>query len=413
VTFPETEGLRWKDISPRMGLSYDVFGTGKTALKATYGRYLAGQALEGAQAGESDTRLFGRDLVPARRIVTSVNRNWNDADRDFVPDCDLVNQAANGECGAGNPDFGTARAGATYDPETLAGWGKRGYNWEFSTGIQQEILPRTSVEFSYFRRTFGNWAVVDNLAVSPSDFTPFTITAPRNPDLPDGGGYPLQGLDVVPSRFGLANNYITFAENYGEKEEFWHGFDLTMSARPREGLTISGGLSSGKFTIDNCDIVDDLPEMFVGLLRPLSACRTEEPFLTNFKMFGSYVLPVFDVQLSGTFQSLPGPPVFAEYTVTNAVVAPSLGRNLSGNASQTTLNILAPGELYGERRNQLDLRIAKIFRIANTRLTAGIDIANALNANPIVGETAAYDSWRTPEEILMARFVKFSFQASF
>ena len=413
VTFPETDGLRWKDISPRTGLSYDVFGTGKTALKATFGRYLAGQALEGALAGESDTRLFGRDLVPARRIVTSVNRNWTDADRDFVPDCDLVNQAANGECGAGNPDFGTARAGASYDPDTLAGWGKRGYNWEFSTGIQQEVLPRTSVEFSYFRRTFGNWAVVDNRAVSPSEFTPFTITAPSNANLPSGGGYSVTGLDVVPSRFGLVDNYITFAKNYGDKEEFWHGFDLTMSARPREGLVVSGGMSSGKFTIDNCDIVDDLPEMFVGLLRPLASCRTEEPFLTNVKLFGSYVVPVVDVQFSGTFQSLPGPPVFAEYTVTNAVVAPSLGRALSGNATQATVHILETGELYGERRNQLDMRIAKILNLAGTRLTLGLDLANALNANPVLTQSAAYDSWRRPEEILTARFFKFSIQASF
>ena len=80
-----------------------------------------------------------------------MNRNWNDANRNFVPDCDLVNQAANGECGAGNPLFGTSTPGAEYDPDTLTGWGIRGYNWEFSTGVQQEILPRTSIEVSYFR----------------------------------------------------------------------------------------------------------------------------------------------------------------------------------------------------------------------------------------------------------------------
>jgi hypothetical protein len=186
-----------------------------------------------------------------------------------------------------------------------------------------------------------------------------------------------------------------------------------MSARPLADLMISGGISTGRFTTDNCEIVAQLPEMFVGLERPLEFCRVEEPFLTNLKLFGSYILPRIDVQLSGTFQSLPGPELAAEYTLTNADVRPSLGRSLSGNARNVTVNILEPGELYGERRIQLDLRVAKIFRVSQTRLNIGLDIANVLNANPVLAETAAYDSWRTPEEILTARFVKLSLQMSF
>ena len=255
--------------------------------------------------------------------------------------------------------------------------------------------------------------MVDNLDVTPADFTPYTSRLPRDAGLPDGGGYQVTARDVVPAKFGLARNYITFASNYGDKSEYWQGFDVTMTARPTANLTISGGTSTGQFTVDNCEIVEQLPEMFVSLNRPLDFCRVEEPLLTNLKMFGSYVLPRIDVQLSGTFQSLPGPQLAAEYTVLNAVAAPLLGRPLSGNAANATVNIVEAGDLYGDRRNQLDLRVAKIFRVNQSRLTAGIDIANLLNANPVLAETAAYDTWRTPEEILTARFVKFTLNLAF
>jgi hypothetical protein len=56
--------------------------------------------------------------------------------------------------------------------------GHRQVDWEFSTGVQQQILPRVSVEAGYFRRWYGNFGVTDNRSVTASDFDPFCITAP-------------------------------------------------------------------------------------------------------------------------------------------------------------------------------------------------------------------------------------------
>ena len=88
-----------------------------------------------------------------------------------------------------------------------------------------------------------------------------------------------------------------------------------------------------------------------------------------------------------------------------------LGRNL--NSRNATWNIVSPGELYGERRNQVDLRLAKIFQVDQNRFTVGLDIANAFNANPVLDENAAFDSWREPTQILTARFVKLSVNYAF
>jgi hypothetical protein len=370
--------------------------------------------------------IFGDDLIPTSRLVTSVSRSWNDANRNFVPDCDLISQAANGECGAGNPAFGGTRPGSEYDPEVLAGWGNRSHNWEFSAGVQQEVLPRVSADLSYFRRWYGNFAVTDNRAVEPGDFTPFSITAPSDPRLPGGGGYAVSGLyNVVPAKFNLTDNYITLADNYGKQIEHWNGVDLTVNARPREGIMLQGGLSTGRTTTDNCDVVDKLPELLFGqttlaimnaatVLVPKQFCHQQSAFLTQVKFIGAYVVPVVDVQISGTFQSIPGPQVAANLVASNAQIAPSLGRSLSGNAANATIALLEPGSLYGERLNQLDVRLAKILRFGGqTRSTVGIDIANALNANAVITESVAFATWRRPNSILPARFVKLTLQFDF
>jgi hypothetical protein len=421
---PETPGVKWNDITPRFGGVYDLFGTGKTAVKVSMNKYVNGQALTGNAGG--GTTVFGSSLNPFNRLVLSTTRNWTDSDRDLVPDCDLTNPAANAECAAmTNQNFGKTVPGTAYDPEVLSGWGKRGYNWEFAAGVQHEILPRTSLELTYFRRSFGNFIATDNRAVAASDYTRYQITAPSNPDLPGGGGYAVTGLyDLNPNKVGQVDNYITFADNFGDQSERWSGFDLTASSR-LAGIQLMGGLSTGHQSVDNCGVVEQLPEMQFGLrtlartnaasvLVPQQYCAMDEDFLTQVKFVGSYTIPKIDVQFGGSYQNIPGTQVAANFVATNAIVAPSLGRTLSGGANNVTVSILEPGTMYGERVNQLDLRFAKILNLGGVRrATVSLDLANAFNASTVLTESVVYTTWRQPQSILTARFVKIGLQFNF
>jgi hypothetical protein len=214
-----------------------------------------------------------------------------------------------------------------YDPSLLSGWSKRGYNWELGLGVQHELMPRVSIEASYYRRWFGNFILTDNLTLSAADYDTFSITAPLDPALPNGGGQVISGLlDLKPARFGLpSNNIVKLASDYGQQKQYWHGVDLTVNARPRGGVMLQGGLSTGRTVNDNCDIVKTVPESIA--LTNIAYCHTATGWVggTQLKFLGSYSIPKVDVRISGTYQSLPGPALVANYTATNAAVTPSLG----------------------------------------------------------------------------------------
>src|SRR5688572_9251524 len=243
--FPAQDNLNWNDITYRTGLIYDLRGNGKTAVKLTFNKYLRGQTLN----------LLGTDPNPVNAMVTTANRAWTDGNRNFRPDCNLLNFAAQDNLAAGgdlcgalnNPLFGSAARSATFDDILRRGYGNRETNWEFSAGVQHELLPRVSLDVGYFRRIWKNFRVTDDLSLAASDFQTFSMIVPSDPRLPGGGGNRLEGLVALnQSAFGrplLANN--TLDRTYGSQKEHWNGFDVTLDARLQNGLSLQLGTSTG------------------------------------------------------------------------------------------------------------------------------------------------------------------------
>src|SRR5262245_29801441 len=189
IKFPaQGSGISAKDINPRFGFAYDVFGTGRTAVRASFGRY---------PSPASGLGFWGTSQNPITRFAGSTDRAWTDRNGNFIPDCDLMNPAENLECGPwSNQAFGKLAPATTYDPRVLSGWNVREFSWDLSVSAQQEIAPRVSVTVGYVRRTWGNLTVTDNRAVTAQDFDAFTVTAPNDSRLPGGGGYAVTSYDV-------------------------------------------------------------------------------------------------------------------------------------------------------------------------------------------------------------------------
>lgn len=403
----------WTDLNPRVGVAYDIFGDGRTALKLTVGRYV----------GKTATTITGANN-PIQTSVNQVNRTWNDVNQNYSPDCDLRNFGLNGECGAvADQNFGRLNPLATrYDDEVLRGYGIRDASWDLTTEIQHQLAPGVSLTGGYYRSWDRNFRVTDNLDIGPSDFSPFCITAPADRRLPGGGGYPVCGLyDVSLAKFGRVSNLVTQASNYGEQTRASDFFGVSFSTRVGSGVQFGGGVDTGRTVADSCFVVDS-PQQLLN-------CHIVTPFLaqTQVKLYGSYPLPgAFTA--SGTFQSVAGPQYQANYQATNAEIAGSLGRNLSACGTRPVCTatalvpLITPQTEFEARRTQLDLRLSRQFRLGpRLRAQANFDVYNVFNASSILGLNNTYGSqWRVPVTsiavgpgVLNARLFQFSGRLSF
>jgi hypothetical protein len=434
ISFARTVNVKgYNDITPRVGVAYDAFGNGKTALKANLGKYLQAAQVGGTYAANN----------PAQKVVTRITaRPWVDGNRNYRVDCNLAdtrlqdNTATGGDrcaaLGGANLNFGSANPSLVIiDPAVLEGWGVRESDWQFGVSVQQQVLPRVGVEVGYNRRWFQNFLVTDNTLVGPSDYQPWTITVPSHPELPGGGGYQVRQWDITPEAFARGSqSRLTRETNFGPARTwYWHGVDVTANARLGRGVILQGGTSTGRGINDRCESVVniDSPDP--------RGCAVTEPWITTVRGLASYTVPKVDVLVSSTFRSVRatipfqgannsatnGQSLQANWNVPNTVVQGLLGRLPSGsNANGNTIvNIVLPAEIYAPRVTQIDMRFAKVIRFGARRADVGIDLYNLFNTNNGAGFEQAFDyatqgaSWLRPTSIVPPRFARFNITLTF
>jgi Carboxypeptidase regulatory-like domain len=425
LSFERTEGVNFKDLSPRGGMALDVFGNGRTAIKVNVGKYM-----------DPASNLNGNYSIsnPIARIATVTTRTWADGGipgvpgtaGDFIPQCDLTNNAANGECLATTATtFGTAqRTTAAIDQNLLIGWGVRPRDWQFGVSVQQQVLPRVSVEVGYLKRWLQNFTATDNLSVAPGDFTPFSIMAPSDARLPNGGNYAVDGLyNVVQSKFGQTSNSIGLTTL---QTQSFNGLLASVTARVRNGLTLQGGINTGSQVTDYCGLRAELPEFtFPSAPGPLQGsvlsptnpyCRVAPGLVTKLSGVGSYTIPKIDVQIAGTIRSDQGAPLRAIFNAPVTLVSDALGRPAAVAGTTVPIDLVAPGDVWGDRVNEIDLRVAKILKFGRTRTNVGVDMFNLINSSSVLTYNQTYavnGPWLAPQSIITPRFFKVSAQIDF
>ena len=424
ITIPRTPGVNaYNDITPRVGVAYDLFGNGRTALKLNWGRYLAYAANDSPYTSTN----------PGATVVRNVqNRGWTDSNHNDVVDCDLLNPDLNGECAAAlGParNFGQLGAATIVDPAVLNGWGVRPNDYQTTATLQHQIVPRVSADFSFTHRTFQSFFVTDDLNRDPATaYETYTLTAPNDPRLPNAG-QPITFYTVKAAANATAQTVLRQESYYGpERDSHWDGFDVTLNARLRQGLTMQAGTSTGHAIVDTCSTVTTFNNVTAATGAEAGpdprGCRNVDPWQTTVRGLASYTIPKIDVLVSGTVRSQQPLQLTASWVVPNSVIAASLGHLPAGaTATGTTTLQLLPladaNKLYADqRRTQVDMRFAKVLRLGRIRSNVGIDLYNLLNTNYATGfnTTYAYNTdnapraagWGTPTSIFQPRFVRFN-----
>ena len=394
----------FKDISPRLGVAFDVRGDGRTAIKVNIGRYV-----------NTETTSIAVLNHPSYGITTTVTRTWNDVNSDLVVDCDLQNPAANSVggdiCGSTNGILGSLANVRSWAADAKEGWGNRGYDWQASVTFEHELTPQLTVTTGYYRTWLGNFRVNDNVLVGPEDYDAFSVTVPNHPDLP-GAGQQITGLfDIDPVARTRVDNLVTQMSNFGKRRQVYNGFDVALNARFGDGGYAQGGVSSGQTVNDNCVIVDS-PQQVV--LEGQQFCKNPVPWAgqTQVKANASYPLP-YDVLVSGVFQNLPGPTYGA-----NGIFfgGEGLGRPFSGGIAFVPM--VEPNTLREDRFTQIDMRFSKIFAVGGGRIRVDFDLFNITNSRAILGVSSTYGlvfgptsqpspTWRRPSNVLGGRMWRF------
>ncbi len=409
----------WKDWAPRFGVVYDLFGNAKTAVKFGMNRY-----------NETRTTFFANRYNPLQSLSQTLS--WTDLNRDDIAQgergCVYLTPGCEINFAQLPATFGTARLNQV-DPDF-----KRTYNIETTAGIQHELLPRISVSANWYRRSFHNLRVTDNLLRTMDSYQPYDLFHPMT-------GQPFRVWDVKREFVARVENFDT---NSSGRSHVYNAFDLTVNTRLPGGAMIFGGFVTERNMRNICDEPDD-PNMLLFC----DDAENDIPFRPTFKLSGTYPLP-WGVSVSATWQDLAGRVLgLTTTTPANLISGPGYGDTGSpvgtqwlltpttrypancpapcpagqlvfpaGSTPLTSASLTVPlvprGTEFLPRLRQLDLSFAKWFDLkGRTRIQGQVDIFNVFNVDTVAQwrstnfNTAAY---LQPASILQARMLRLGVQ---
>ena len=418
---------------PHLSVIYDLFGNGKTAVRAGYNRYVNG-ATTGLAASQDPTSTNLSLGSPA----------WTDVNGDGYPEYQLTHNAngvpvqtcvypsvgceLNIAGTTGYQGWGSATANAQ-DPNL-----KRPYQNKINIGASHELIKGVSVSFEYFHTTNGNIQQTINTTrlqacggINPPTVGGQGLSAANalaliqcnqglsqtqlaaNPQFQlvnvfspiDGHSVPVYDLASAAINAVGANNF-TFTDN--QQTQIYNGFDVGFNARLPRGGRMFGGTTTERQLNNSCDVAMQTPQSLLYCDQNNLGGGYTIPWKTQIKLAATYPLPWWGLIVNGAYQGLPGYTEAATtYTIskssggTKYTTCPGSPAGCSAGTvifpsqvnSSVTATLDPAGVTLTPRTNQVDFGIAKRLKFGRVRIDPKVDMFNALNSDDYYAVTTA------------------------
>ena len=384
--FAEIQNVpNWKDLAPRFAAVYDVFGSGKTALKYSLNRY-----------NQSRTTGIAQNYNPA--LPASATLTWRDTNNDDIAQgergCVYLTPGCEINFGTLSSNFGIA---------ALNTYGEYPRTWNLESGVelQHQLLSGLSVTGSWFHGSFHNLQTTINRSLSADrDYTPITVYNPLT-------GNAITAYSQIANLTAPTSNLDTFDP---EREQIYDSYNLEFRARLGRGAQLFGGTSIERELQVNCTAPDNANTRIF--------CNDKEngiPFKKNLKLSGT--IPVgWGITVSGVLQSNESPNSTRTMVLTRTtrypancpspcpagqLIAPTLGQ------SSLTVAVEPARATFVERITQLDFKVSRTFKFGRATVLPTFEVFNVNNADTVITyvstNTLAGAGYLRPNSILQGR----------
>jgi len=376
-SFSEVRNIvNWRTGGPRVSAIYDLTGDGKTAAKASYGRYY--YVLSTGGGGVSNVN-------PNANYFTTYT--WNDANGDlkFQP---------GEQTGAGVLTSGTT---TSIDPNF-----SRPFTDEFSFSVDHELMANFKLSVGYTYRRERNLQVSANPDIAYAT----TLTSAVDPGIDGTVGTTDDGSYGFFQRISAANRRLI--TNDRAVLQSFKGLEISGTKRFSDRWQMLAGIGFSKNRQDHSS-VDTSPNLLINADGNITAANNAD-HPVGFKLSGMYILPWHDVIVSGNVRSGSGGPVTRQISRSLAI------------GSAETINLEPLGNTRLDPLTVIDLRLGKLFKLANNRsFEATIDFDNLMNADttwgvrtltpataftdPTTGTRQTLQQFLSPTQILVPRTI--------
>ncbi len=377
-TVTESEAINQSIAVWRAGAAYDVTGSGRTAVKASYSRY-------GLQVGIDRVTNVNPLTVGSRDCV------WTDP---------------NGDGKVQTSEIGTCPA--SFSGGTLTNYAA-GVQWPYSdeatAGIETQLPGAVRVGAMLYYRTNRKQIGQVNTLQPASAYTEHTITIPNGP-----GGTVASPKPTTASVYNIsaAANAVTLnvRDNVDYLDTTYKGIEFTATKRFSQKWQMQAGFTIGKNeggVSGGTDLNDPNNTRF-----PTGIIGNDSE--TALRLSGSYELPG-RINLAGSMIANNGYPYVSTYSLSRAVAA-TQGINLT-RATQAIQLSERGDERYGNV-TMFDVRLSRSFRFGSRSFQPTVDFFNIGNSDTAVARTLAVGgSYLNPVEILAPRIIRVGFSLNF